>query len=55
MIVTTSLFVSAVSAVSERNMEYMAQFRFQQEWFDDRLEFADQTGFRNFGRIWTLH
>uniref|UniRef100_A0A915NMR6 Uncharacterized protein n=1 Tax=Meloidogyne floridensis TaxID=298350 RepID=A0A915NMR6_9BILA len=39
VIVTTSLFVNSISAVSERNMEYVVQFRFQQQWLDERLAF----------------
>jgi hypothetical protein len=55
VVVTTSLFVNSISAVSERNMvnqgiafkinvkliqkEYVVQFRFQQQWIDDRLAF----------------
>lgn len=29
----------------------MAQFRFQQEWFDDRLRFTEHSDFRNFDFI----
>ncbi|KAF7636309.1 Glutamate-gated chloride channel [Meloidogyne graminicola] len=39
VIVTTSLFVNSISAVNERNMEYVVQFRFQQQWLDERLAF----------------
>lgn len=31
--------------------EYVAQFRFQQEWFDDRLQFTHQSEFRKFEYI----
>jgi hypothetical protein len=48
VVVQTSLFIQSISAVNERNMEYVAQFRFQQEWFDDRLRFTHQSEFRNF-------
>ncbi|WKX97728.1 hypothetical protein Q1695_013420 [Nippostrongylus brasiliensis] len=53
VIVTTSLNIRSISAVSEKNMEFVAQFRFRQEWFDDRLRFMDHQGplspeFRNF-------
>ncbi|KHN82095.1 Glutamate-gated chloride channel [Toxocara canis] len=51
VIVRTSLFIRSISAVSERNMEFVAQFRFQQEWFDDRLRFTDHSDFRNFDFI----
>ncbi|KAI1727299.1 neurotransmitter-gated ion-channel ligand binding domain-containing protein [Ditylenchus destructor] len=51
VVVTTSLAIQSISAVSERNMEYVAQFRFQQEWFDDRLRFTDRSEFRNFDFI----
>lgn len=44
----TSLNIRTIKAVSERNMEYMAQFRFQQEWFDERLRFTHHSDFRNF-------
>ncbi|KAH7723117.1 Cation transporter family protein [Aphelenchoides avenae] len=46
--VQTSLYIASISAVNERNMEYVVQFRFQQEWFDDRLRFTHQSEFRNF-------
>ncbi|XGW08754.1 hypothetical protein V3C99_011233 [Haemonchus contortus] len=53
VIVVTSLNIRSISAVSEKNMEFVAQFRFRQEWFDDRLRFMDHQGplspeFRNF-------
>uniref|UniRef100_A0AC34RDF2 Neurotransmitter-gated ion-channel ligand-binding domain-containing protein n=1 Tax=Panagrolaimus sp. JU765 TaxID=591449 RepID=A0AC34RDF2_9BILA len=48
VIVRTSLRIRSISAVSERNMEYVAQFRFQQEWVDDRLRFTHLSEFRNF-------
>lgn len=48
VIVRTSLRIRSISAVSERNMEYIAQFRFQQEWFDERLRFTHLSEFRNF-------
>ncbi|KIH57028.1 hypothetical protein ANCDUO_12786 [Ancylostoma duodenale] len=53
VIVTTSLNIRSISAVSEKNMEFVAQFRFRQEWFDDRLRFMDHQGplspeYRNF-------
>nr|QRW38240.1 glutamate-gated chloride channel subunit 4 [Parascaris univalens] len=51
VIVRTSLFIRSISAVSERNMEFVAQFRFQQEWFDDRLRFTEHSDFRNFDFI----
>uniref|UniRef100_A0A915ENY7 Uncharacterized protein n=1 Tax=Ditylenchus dipsaci TaxID=166011 RepID=A0A915ENY7_9BILA len=51
VVVTTTLFIQSISAVSERNMEYVAQFRFQQEWFDERLRFTHQSEFRNFDYI----
>ncbi|VDN55305.1 unnamed protein product [Dracunculus medinensis] len=46
--VYTSIKIRSISAISERNMEFVAQFRFQQEWFDDRLRFVDHSDFRNF-------
>ncbi|KAK6026539.1 Neurotransmitter-gated ion-channel ligand binding domain protein [Ostertagia ostertagi] len=53
VIVVTSLNIRSISAVSEKNMEFVAQFRIRQEWFDDRLRFMDHQGplspeFRNF-------
>jgi anionic glutamate receptor len=45
------MHIRSISAVSDSNMEFMAQFRFQQEWFDDRLKFSDRTVFRNFDMI----
>ncbi|EFO22622.1 hypothetical protein LOAG_05864 [Loa loa] len=51
VIVWTSLEIRSISAISERNMEFVAQFRFQQEWFDDRLRFTDHSDFRNFDFI----
>ncbi|CAJ0573155.1 unnamed protein product, partial [Mesorhabditis spiculigera] len=41
VIVTTSLNIRSISAVSEKNMEFVAQFRFRQEWYDDRLRFTE--------------
>ncbi|VDN05270.1 unnamed protein product [Thelazia callipaeda] len=51
VIVWTSLEIRSISAISERNMEFVAQFRFQQEWFDDRLRFTDYSDFRSFDFI----
>ncbi|CAI5442235.1 unnamed protein product [Caenorhabditis angaria] len=54
VVVTTSLNVRSISAVSEKNMEFVAQFRFRQEWYDDRLRFFTkedtliQSEYRNF-------
>ncbi|PIC45185.1 hypothetical protein B9Z55_005291 [Caenorhabditis nigoni] len=53
VIVTTSLNIRSISAVSEKNMEFVAQFRFRQEWYDDRLRFIEHQGllssdYRNF-------
>uniref|UniRef100_A0A5S6Q917 Ig-like domain-containing protein n=1 Tax=Trichuris muris TaxID=70415 RepID=A0A5S6Q917_TRIMR len=39
--VHTSVFFSALNAVDEYKMEFKAQFKFQQEWFDSRLKFHD--------------
>lgn len=72
--VTTSLFVNSISAVSERNMvclslgrygqrcalklllfrlfkEYVVQFRFQQEWLDDRLAYSRLGDERSFAHL----
>uniref|UniRef100_A0A0N5AV93 Glutamate-gated chloride channel n=1 Tax=Syphacia muris TaxID=451379 RepID=A0A0N5AV93_9BILA len=46
VVVKTSLVINSISAVSEKNMEYMAQFQFQQEWFDNRLNFEHLSEFR---------
>lgn len=48
VVVRVSLRIRSISAVSERNMEYVAQFRFQQEWIDERLRFTHLSEFRNF-------
>uniref|UniRef100_A0A7E4VCX3 Glutamate-gated chloride channel n=1 Tax=Panagrellus redivivus TaxID=6233 RepID=A0A7E4VCX3_PANRE len=48
VIVKTSLRIRSINAVKERNMEYVAQFRFQQEWFDERLRFTHLNEYRNF-------
>ncbi|CAB3404070.1 unnamed protein product [Caenorhabditis bovis] len=53
VIVTTSMEIRSISAVSEKNMEFVAQFRFKQEWYDDRLRFIEHQGllspdYRNF-------
>ncbi|KAI3418907.1 hypothetical protein GPALN_008005 [Globodera pallida] len=52
VVVTTSLFVNSISAVSERNMEYVVQFRFQQGWVDERLAFRVLGEERNFEYIY---
>uniref|UniRef100_A0A0K0EY57 Uncharacterized protein n=1 Tax=Strongyloides venezuelensis TaxID=75913 RepID=A0A0K0EY57_STRVS len=46
VLVKTSMWVESISAVSEKNMEFVAQFRFQQRWYDERLEFIRQNGFK---------
>ncbi|VDK67407.1 unnamed protein product [Litomosoides sigmodontis] len=51
VIVWTSLEIRSIGAISERNMEFVTQFRFQQEWFDDRLRYTDHSDFRNFNFI----
>ncbi|KAL3096953.1 hypothetical protein niasHS_002669 [Heterodera schachtii] len=51
VVVTTSLFVNSISAVSERNMEYVVQFRFQQEWLDDRLAYSRLGEERSFAHL----
>ncbi|VDP11385.1 unnamed protein product [Onchocerca flexuosa] len=55
VIVWTSLEIRSIGAISERNMEFVAQFRFQQEWFDDRLRYVDHSDFRNFDFIHVAH
>uniref|UniRef100_A0A915JXU4 Uncharacterized protein n=1 Tax=Romanomermis culicivorax TaxID=13658 RepID=A0A915JXU4_ROMCU len=42
-IVKTTLAINSLGAVREYTMEFKAQFRFQQEWFDHRLIFNDST------------
>ncbi|GMS84836.1 hypothetical protein PENTCL1PPCAC_7011, partial [Pristionchus entomophagus] len=41
VVVTVSLNIRSISAVSEKNMEFVAQFQLRQEWYDDRLRYMD--------------
>ncbi|KAI6183107.1 hypothetical protein M3Y97_00452700 [Aphelenchoides bicaudatus] len=51
VVVSTSLVIRSISAVNVRNMEYVVQFRFQQEWYDDRLRFDQNHEFKNLAVI----
>ncbi|KAI6195365.1 hypothetical protein M3Y96_01223500 [Aphelenchoides besseyi] len=51
VVISASLNIRSISAVNVRNMEYVVQFRFQQEWYDDRLRFDRRHEFRNLDYI----
>uniref|UniRef100_A0AC35U561 Neur_chan_LBD domain-containing protein n=1 Tax=Rhabditophanes sp. KR3021 TaxID=114890 RepID=A0AC35U561_9BILA len=46
VIINTKFYIESINAVSEKNMEFMAQFRLEQSWYDDRLSFLRQSSFR---------